>query len=454
MSSTLTNLFLNLKKNLFSQDIYYDSKTIIATQRSLYQWFYQSLENTQKNQASAERLTWFKPIIDEIKDNGRVDSGTKITFLSLLRDLDQFNFSKLRQLNEQMKNKKKTSKKRNLFFIRLVNLKFDLKLCSVKEFCELINKIDNCAIKYIQLTNKCKIVMRDIEHLTIKHFMGEVEATIEAKSEKILYRAELSLKRLADAVHYRLAKQIPSCDTMMGNGNSLKILLQSPPQSIQSTPHDTSADLTSSQNLTSTTDYTASTNSTRTTSEQTESSLSSSNRLSDSMTSSKSSGTLNGDHNDSFLDLSRNSIGTTTPLTSSPMSSSSSPLRFKFETKKKTKTSHKNKKSQKAKQPAQKVAHTATSDSSKQKSPPSFNSQHYVKKFSPLDAYAQNNYFNSSYQKYNSYGQQFQQNKPQRTNESSYNSYNKNYSYKRYNAAGFNQRHSNGNLGVINNLYY
>jgi hypothetical protein len=137
------------------------------------------------------------------------------------------------------------------------------------------------------------------------------------------------------------------------------------------------------------------------------------------------------------------------------MSSSSSPLRFKFDAKKKTKTGHTNKQSEKAKQPAKRVALTATSDSSKQKSPPSFNSQYHVGKFAPLGAYAQNNYFNSNYQKYNSYGQQCQQNKPERTSDSSYNSYNKNYSYKRYNAAaGFNQRHTNGNLGVINNLYY
>lgn len=165
-------------------------------------------------------MNHFKPIIEEFKLNGRIDSGTKITFLALLKDLDSFNYSKLRQLtkyaeknnnynyNNNNNSNTKTSKNRphNLFFTKLVRLKFDLKLCSAKEFCDLLNKIDNSAIKYIQLINKCKIVIRDTEHLTIKHFMGEIDATIESSNEKYLYRAELSLKRLADAVHYRLGR--------------------------------------------------------------------------------------------------------------------------------------------------------------------------------------------------------------------------------------------------------
>lgn len=177
----------------------------------MYHWFEEALKDTNRAQVSLERLNHFKPIVEEFKTNGKIDSGTKITFLNLLRDLDSFNFSKLRHFNKHTENKRK--EKVGLFYTKLVRIKFDLKLCSAKEFCDLINKIDNCAIKYIQVTNKCKILIRDTEHLLIKHFMGEIDATIEASNEKYLFRAELSLKRLADAVHYRL-------------GNILEIQLQ------------------------------------------------------------------------------------------------------------------------------------------------------------------------------------------------------------------------------------
>lgn len=217
-----------------TKDIYFDSKSIIATQRSLYQWFDDSLKDIDKS----ARLNLFKQIIEELKENGKVDSGTKIAFMNLLKDIDSFNFSKLRYLHSKKENKLDSNKP--IFFSKLVKIKFDLKLCSAKEFCELITKIDNCAIKYIQLTNKCKIVIRDPMTLTIRHFMGEIDATIETKNEKYLYRAELSLKRLADAVHYRLAKQIPSCDTMTSSCSytNLKVLLQSPPHSFIKTPNE------------------------------------------------------------------------------------------------------------------------------------------------------------------------------------------------------------------------
>jgi len=218
-------------------EIYYYSKSIIYTQRSLYQWFDETLRDTEKPQVAIERLAYFKPIVEDFKQNGNLDSGTKITFLSLLKELDSFNYSKLRLIT--IKNNKPRA---DVFYTKLVRLKFDLKLCSAKEFCDLINKIDNCAIKYIQLTNKCRIVIRDTQHLLIRHFMGEIDATIEATNEKYLLRAELSLKRLADAVNYRLAKGIPTCETII-DGNSfsnLRILMQSPPSLMIGNPNESS----------------------------------------------------------------------------------------------------------------------------------------------------------------------------------------------------------------------
>lgn len=221
-----------------SIDIYFESKSLIATQRSLYKWFTESLNDTTKDSIAIERLHCFKQIIEELKDNGNVDSGTKIAFMNLLKDLDSNNFSKLRFLN----NKNKMNSSKPMFYSKLVKIKFDLKLCSAKEFCELINKIDNEAIKYIQIMNKCKIVIRDAQTLSIRHFMGEIDTTIEAHNEKFLFKSELSLKRLADAVHYRLAKQIPSGDTILSSCSltNLKVLLQSPPQSFSKTPKDDS----------------------------------------------------------------------------------------------------------------------------------------------------------------------------------------------------------------------
>lgn len=156
-------LICNCKKEML-----YDSKTLIATQRSLYKWFDDSIADVNKPPLNLQRLIHFKPIIEEFRINGSIDSGTKITFIYLLKDLDAFDFSKLRKVTEKTANKKQLIKKNNVFFTKLVKLKFDLKLCSIKEFSELLSKIDNCAIKYIQLTNKCKITLRDIEHLTIR----------------------------------------------------------------------------------------------------------------------------------------------------------------------------------------------------------------------------------------------------------------------------------------------
>ena len=222
--------------NLYLKEIYYESKSIISTQRSLYEWFDESLKNPEKTQISIKRLNCFKQIVEELKQNGKIDSGTKIALMSLLKDLDSFNFSKLRQVTNEME--KKNNMRQSVFFSKLVKLKFDLKICSAKEFCQLLNNIDNCVVKYIEITNNCKICIRDINKLTIKHFMGQMDVTIESRNEKNLYRAEMSLKRLADAIHYRLTKLLPASDTIVGSSNKLKILLQSPPHSAFQTPND------------------------------------------------------------------------------------------------------------------------------------------------------------------------------------------------------------------------
>lgn len=428
-SKMLSSLFLSRVGCLIctcKKDLYYDSKTLISTQRSLYQWFDESLVDSLKAPIQIERLNCFKTIVDDLKQNGHIDSGTKITFLRLLKDLDSFNYSKLRKLaekttsidhppptaatstttnyssskdttsvsvsSESSTKRLATLKVSNLFFCKLVILKFDLKFCSAKEFIDQLNSLDNGALKYIELTNKCKITLRDLDHLSIRNFMGEVEVTIEAKTEKNLYRAELNLKRLADSIHYRLAKKIPSCDTVCGGGafNNLKILLQSPPQSVLTTPNDSSISFSSSNfnttttttsnnstNLTSTTNNTtastnyadlsssfnqhkksspksttnkkqqqpkksvknnkSSNNNSSTLNETSSSQSSSSEEVKKSQKGSKknrSKKSENKKEEDSILDFSRNSVGsTTTPLTSSPVSSASgrSLQRFKLE---------------------------------------------------------------------------------------------------------------------------
>ncbi|RNA19973.1 hypothetical protein BpHYR1_051513 [Brachionus plicatilis] len=222
-SKTLSLLFLRRVGSLLctcQKELLYDSKNIIETQRSLFKWFDEKSKNS-------EQLSHFKSVIDVLKSNGSIDSGTKITLLTLLKDTDELNFSKLRAICS------KKSLRKNVFFVKLVRLKFDLKLCSVKEFVDLLNKIDNSAIKYIKLTTKSKIIFRDMDHLTVRNFMGELEVTLESRYEKNLKNSEFYLKRLADAVHYRLAQKIPSSDTMIGNGslNNLRVLLQSSPDS-------------------------------------------------------------------------------------------------------------------------------------------------------------------------------------------------------------------------------
>ena len=69
--------------------------------------------------------------------NGKVDSGTKIAFMNLLKDLDSLNFSQLRHLGKHKENRGMPG----MFYSKLVRVKFDLKLCSAKEFAELLTKI-------------------------------------------------------------------------------------------------------------------------------------------------------------------------------------------------------------------------------------------------------------------------------------------------------------------------
>jgi hypothetical protein len=149
-------------------------------------------------------LSHFKPVIDELKRNGRVDSGTKIAFLNLLKDLDSFDFYKLDHVEESCEKRGKT-----VFFTKMITLRFDLKLCSAREFLELMANIDNGAINFIMITNLCQITLRNANNLTIKNLMGEIEATIESEHERNLSGAEFYLRRLADIVNFRLAKKKP-----------------------------------------------------------------------------------------------------------------------------------------------------------------------------------------------------------------------------------------------------
>lgn len=178
-----------------------------------------------KKSKACEKLNFFKDIIDSLHNNGRVDSGTKIKFLKLLKDLTEFNYSKLRR---------PPMPPRRIFLMKVIKLKFDLKLCSLKEFCTYLNNIDNCAIKYIEHINDCKIYIRDTDDLTIRHFLGEIDATIEGENHNDLSRVETALKRLADAVHYRLMKKMPTASTSMHGVRerltltNFPVLLQSP----------------------------------------------------------------------------------------------------------------------------------------------------------------------------------------------------------------------------------
>lgn len=197
-SEMLSSFFLKRVGYLIctcKKDIYHDSKTLIAKLRSLYEWF------DLASLCHQSKLIHFQTIINEFKSNGQIDSGTKITFMMLLSDLNALDFSKLRSLDPPKK------AQQPLFFTKLVKLQFDLKLCSVKQFTDLLLQIDNGAMNYIQVTNNCDIKMRDLAHLTLKHFMGETMATLEASSQANLAKGEKSLKQLADAVLFRLAKR-------------------------------------------------------------------------------------------------------------------------------------------------------------------------------------------------------------------------------------------------------
>ncbi|CAF0881751.1 unnamed protein product [Brachionus calyciflorus] len=236
-SKVLSSLFIRRIGCLLctcQKDLLYESKNLIETQRSLFKWFEESSITTQ-------HLSHFKPIIETLKTTGSIDSGTKITLLTLLKEMGEMNFSKLRSIGS------KNSYRKNVFYTKLVRLKFDLKLCSVKEFVELLNKIDNNAIKYIKLTTKSKITFRDMDHLTVRNFMGELEATLESRYEKNLKSSEFYLKRLADAVHYRLARKIPSTDSV--SLSSSKILLQSPPESSFSEASDSSLNVSNNSEI-------------------------------------------------------------------------------------------------------------------------------------------------------------------------------------------------------------
>jgi hypothetical protein len=356
-------------------DLFYDSKTLIQTQRDLFKWFDESIQtssldqNNNQNQQqplkikssiSIERLLCFKSLIDDdLKHNGQVDSGTKITFLNLLKDLDSFDYSKLKHFinlksSSMTTTTTKTTNYNIYLFVKIVSLKIDLKLCSTKEFVEMLNSLDNCALKYVELVNKCKIMPRRMEHLKLRNIlMGELECTIEAKSEKALKRAELNLKRLADSIHYRLAKQ----KQKSFQDQNQSIQQQSPLSTDISTT--TTNDENSIMNDQSTSDLASSSSSSSSNDVKTKkekqtgqnrrsrrqrqrnnnnknknNNESSSNNNNNNSSSFLSTSTLNDDNDDSILDFdgprrnnhnkknNNRNHGSTTPLTSSPISSS------------------------------------------------------------------------------------------------------------------------------------
>ena len=207
-SKMLSSLFMKRVGRLVctcKTDMYYDSSTIIATQRGLYQWFASSSSSSSATSGSSSRLAAFRSFVDELRENGRVDSGTKITFMLLLRDLDLYDYSKLRALcyvdannqHYQRHNQvaadtaatrtRYTHTHPHMFFVKLVRLKFDLNLCSAKEFQHLVCNIDNQAIRYIEIVNKCKISVRQPDHFRLVNFMGELETTIEVRFKLLFF---------------------------------------------------------------------------------------------------------------------------------------------------------------------------------------------------------------------------------------------------------------------------
>ena len=161
----------------------------------MFSWF----ENVFKgNDAKlVYKLQYFKTLIDDLHLNGRVDSGTKIQILKLIKETSRSNFTKLRRPPKSP---------RRRFLVKLIHLKFDLKLCSFKVFSDNIQTIDNCALKYIEHINDVKTFIRDQHDLKIRNFLGELDVTIEANTLKDLRSAETALKRLAESYNYRLAK--------------------------------------------------------------------------------------------------------------------------------------------------------------------------------------------------------------------------------------------------------
>lgn len=193
-------------------DFLFSSRSIIAIQHKMFTWFEEEASNM---------LSHFKPIVDELKENGCVDSGTKIAFLNLLKDLDAGDEYKLEHLAETCERRGK-----NMFYAKLVMLEFDLKLCSAREFMRLLMTIDQGAFNFIQITNLSRIVLRDEKRLTVRNLMGQIEATIESEHERNLNGSEFFLRRLAELVNSRLTKSSVADLTSMIN---LKMILQPAP---------------------------------------------------------------------------------------------------------------------------------------------------------------------------------------------------------------------------------
>jgi hypothetical protein len=219
-------------------EFFTDYKTIIKTQQFLFSWF----ENIfiSDDQKLVYKLQYFKSLIDDLHSNGSVDSGTKIQILKLIKETSRSNFTKLRRPPKLP---------RRRFLVKYIHLKFDLKLCSFKVFCDNIQTIDSCALKYIEHVNDVKTYLRDKNDLKIRNFLGELDVTIEANTLKDLRNAEISIKRLAESYSYRLVKtveqltlnRVKSTKTLLkiGVDSNFQPPLQSP---TTSTPDDSLSD--------------------------------------------------------------------------------------------------------------------------------------------------------------------------------------------------------------------
>jgi hypothetical protein len=213
--------FLPLSHSLI--EFFVDSKNLFKTQDKLYNWFEKETQNSE-NQARASKLACFKAVVTDLRQNGRIDSGTKIEFLKLLKDASMRKYADLSAM---------PLRPRRAFLMKVIQLKFDLNLCSHKEFCDYLKTIDNSVIKYIEHINRFKAFIRDRNDLKIRNFLGACDVSIEVDDMRDLNGAITAVRQLGDSVLYRLSKKIPTDDMSKSlndviPSNYRKIQIQSP----------------------------------------------------------------------------------------------------------------------------------------------------------------------------------------------------------------------------------